>query len=96
MVIKMLDFWLVFGLTAQGCFFLRFLVQWIASERKKKSIIPIYFWYLSLLGGLGLLVYSIQIQDIVFIMGQSFGLLIYTRNIILIHREKNAKKHGPE
>ncbi len=92
----MLDFWLVFGLAAQGCFFLRFFIQWIASERKKKSIIPIYFWYLSLLGGIGLLIYSIHINNIVFIAGQSMGLLIYMRNIILIRREKNAKRNELE
>ena len=90
-----MNFWLVFGLAAQGCFFLRFFIQWIASERKKKSLIPIHFWYLSLLGGIGLLVYSIHIQDIVFITGQSMGLLIYMRNIILIRGEKNAKKTEP-
>ena len=90
-----LSFWLIFGLAAQCCFFLRFFIQWIASERRKKSVIPIHFWYLSLLGGIGILIYSIHINDIVFITGQSFGLLIYTRNIILIHREKNAKKHEP-
>ena len=90
-----MNFWLVFGLAAQGCFFLRFFIQWIASERKKKSLIPIHFWYLSLLGAMGILVYSIHIQDIVFITGQSMGLLIYMRNIILIRREKNAKKTEP-
>ena len=87
-----LSFWLIFGLAAQGCFFLRFFVQWIASERKKKSVIPVYFWYLSLIGGLGVLIYSIHIQDIVFITGQSFGLIIYIRNLILIHRGRDGKK----
>ncbi len=87
-----LSIWVVFGFAAQVCFFLRFFVQWIASERKKESVIPIYFWYLSLIGGLGVLIYSIHIQDIVFITGQSFGLIIYIRNLILIQRGENGKK----
>lgn len=89
-----LSLWLIFGFAAQGCFFLRFFIQWVASEKRGRSVIPIHFWYLSLLGGLGLLIYSIHIRDIVFITGQSLGILIYTRNLILIHREKNAKKQG--
>lgn len=87
-----LNFWLVFGLAAQGCFFLRFLVQWIASEKNKKSVIPIHFWYLSLIGGIGVLIYSVHIGDMVFIAGQSVGLLIYARNIILIYRGRNERK----
>lgn len=87
-----LSFWLIFGLAAQGCFFLRFFIQWIVSEQRKKSVIPVHFWYLSLVGGLGVLIYSIHIQDIVFITGQSAGLIIYARNLILIRREKNVKK----
>lgn len=83
-----LNFWIIFGLAAQGCFFLRFLVQWIYSERRKRSVIPVYFWYLSLIGGLGILIYSIHIMDIVFIIGQGMGLLVYARNLILIHGEK--------
>jgi len=88
-----MSFWLIFGLAAQGCFFLRFFVQWIASERRKKSVIPTHFWYLSTLGGLGLLIYSIHVMDPVFIIGQSLGILIYTRNLILIHREKHVEKN---
>jgi lipid-A-disaccharide synthase-like uncharacterized protein len=83
-----LSFWLVFGLVAQFLFFMRFIVQWIASERRKESYIPIQFWYLSLTGGLGLLIYSIKIGDPVFILGQSVGVFVYTRNLILIHRKK--------
>jgi lipid-A-disaccharide synthase-like uncharacterized protein len=87
-----LNWWVVFGLAAQGCFFLRFVIQWIASEKKKKSVMPIHFWYLSLVGGIGILIYSIHIGDIVFILGQGAGLLIYARNIILIRRGKNDRK----
>jgi len=82
--------WLITGLLAQAIFFLRFFVQWIVSERKKASVIPISFWYLSIAGGLGLLVYAIHIKDPVFILGQSGGLFIYIRNLVLIHKSKNS------
>ena len=90
-----MDFWLVFGLSAQLAFFLRFFVQWVYSEKEGKSVIPVHFWYLSIVGGIGLLIYSIQIRDIVFITGQGLGILIYLRNLILIHRERHeGNKHG--
>jgi lipid-A-disaccharide synthase-like uncharacterized protein len=78
-----MNIWLVFGLAAQLCFFMRFFIQWLVSERKKESYIPMIFWYLSLIGGTGLLIYSIQRKDPVFIIGQSVGIIIYTRNILL-------------
>lgn len=87
---KAIDFWLVFGLAAQACFFARFLVQWIASERRKASVIPMAFWYLSLAGGLGLLTYAVHLGDAVFILGQSFGLLVYVRNLMLRRRGSPA------
>jgi lipid-A-disaccharide synthase-like uncharacterized protein len=80
--------WLVLGFAAQGLFGLRFLVQWIVSERKKKSVIPIQFWYLSLSGGMLLLCYAVHRKDPVFILGQSLGLLVYTRNLTLIYKQK--------
>lgn len=80
--------WLILGFSGQVCFFMRFLVQWIVSERKKRSVIPIYFWYLSLAGGLTLLIYAIHIKDPVFIVGQSTGAFIYIRNLMLIYKEK--------
>jgi len=80
------DFWLILGLTAQFAFFMRFFVQWIASEKQKKSVIPESFWYFSLVGGLGLLIYSLHIKDPVFIVGQSIGVFIYVRNLVLIKR----------
>lgn len=86
-----LSFWLVFGLLAQSIFFMRFVVQWIASEKRKESYIPVQFWYLSLAGGLGLFIYSVHIRDPVFILGQSIGVFIYIRNLIFIHRKKNEK-----
>ncbi len=82
------DTWLILGLLAQLIFFLRFFVQWIVSERKGASVIPISFWYLSLAGGLGLLVYAIHIKDPVFILGQAGGLFIYARNLALIYKNR--------
>ncbi len=79
--------WLAIGFSAQACFFSRFLVQWIASERAKRSVIPMAFWYLSLAGGSGLLIYAIHLGDPVFILGQSTGSFIYLRNIWLRTRE---------
>ena len=76
----------------QGIFASRFIVQWIYSEKKGESTIPILFWYLSILGGVSLLVYAIFRKDPVIISGQLFGILIYTRNLILIKRKKNIKK----
>ncbi|MEM6586561.1 MAG: lipid-A-disaccharide synthase N-terminal domain-containing protein [Pseudomonadota bacterium] len=84
--------WVIFGLTAQMCFFARFLVQWIASERAGYSYIPVVFWWLSIMGGMLLLTYAIYRQDIVFILGQATGLIVYSRNLILIHR--NGKSAG--
>jgi lipid-A-disaccharide synthase-like uncharacterized protein len=85
--------WLVLGFFAQALFTTRFLVQWIASEKRKQSVVPIYFWYISLAGGLLLLTYAIHIKDPVFILGQSAGVFVYTRNLMLIYKQKkNASK----
>jgi len=78
--------WVLFGLGAQFLFMMRFLVQWIASERKQRSHVPVIFWYFSIGGGLMLLTYAIHRRDPVFILGQALGLLIYTRNLVLIYR----------
>ena len=80
--------WLIVGFAGQFFFGLRFFVQWICSEIKKESHIPIVFWYLSLLGGAVLLIYSIHRKDPVFIVGQCMGLFVYTRNLILINNKK--------
>ena len=82
--------WLGLGFFAQLMFSARFLVQWLASERAGKSIVPRMFWYLSIAGSVLLLAYSIHRKDPVFILGQSMGIFIYTRNLYLIHREKKA------
>ena len=79
-------FWLLVGLVGQGIFFSRFLVQWIASERSKRSVIPVSFWWLSIAGGFILLGYAIHQKDPVFILGQSCGALIYCRNLHLLGR----------
>ena len=81
--------WLGIGFFGQALFFMRFLVQWVASEIKKRSIIPIAFWYFSFAGGLTLLAYAIYRKDPVFIIGQSTGSVIYLRNMQLIYRERH-------
>lgn len=83
--------WRGIGLLGQGLFFSRFLVQWIASEKKKESVIPLYFWYLSLSGGIILFFYAMHIRDPIFILGQSCGVFVYTRNLVLIFRKKKIK-----
>ena len=83
-----MNFWLAIGFAGQLLFALRFIVQWICSERRKESYIPVGFWYFSLLGGIILLIYAIHIKDPVFILGQSTGVLVYLRNLTLIHRKK--------
>ena len=82
---------LIIGFTGQGLFASRFVVQWIYSEKKGISSIPVIFWYLSIFGGLGLLTYAIFRKDPVIISGQLFGIFIYLRNLILIYRKKNEK-----
>lgn len=84
--------WLWLGLFSQAMFFARFLIQWIVSEAKKMSVIPVSFWYLSILGSIGLLTYSIYRKDPVFIIGQSLGIIIYTRNLSL-HRKRHLKDY---
>jgi lipid-A-disaccharide synthase-like uncharacterized protein len=85
---KPLDFWLIFGLFGQFCFSMRFVVQWIQSERYHKSVIPISFWIFSLMGSFILLTYAIYRKDPVFILGQSFGFSVYIRNLQLIAKER--------
>ena len=80
--------WILIGFLGQFFFFSRFLVQWIASEKKKRSVVPIAFWYFSILGGVILLFYAIHRHDPVFITGQFLGLFIYFRNLWLIHQSE--------
>tara|TARA_X000000950_G_C13899574_1_gene654367 strand:- start:2353 stop:2655 length:303 start_codon:yes stop_codon:yes gene_type:complete len=82
---------LIIGFTGQGLFASRFIFQWIYSEKRGESYIPLIFWYLSIFGGLGLLAYAIFRKDPVIIVGQSFGIFIYLRNLILIHKSSTNK-----
>jgi lipid-A-disaccharide synthase-like uncharacterized protein len=85
-----LNLWICFGFVGQLLFGSRFLIQWLASERKKESIIPLAFWYLSIGGSAILLSYAIHRKDPVFILGQCTGLLIYFRNLTLIYKKKKV------
>jgi lipid-A-disaccharide synthase-like uncharacterized protein len=84
--------WLVVGFAGQALFTMRFIVQWWSSERQKRSVIPVAFWYFSLAGGATLLGYAIYRQDPVFIVGQAGGLFIYSRNLYFIYRERRDKR----
>lgn len=82
--------WKVIGFGGQAVFASRFIVQWIVSERRQESVIPQYFWYASLVGSLLLAAYAIYLGDPVFIIGQSFGSLIYVRNLWLRRNHRRA------
>ena len=86
---------LVIGFTGQAMFFMRFFVQWLYSEKHKRSLIPTAFWYFSLGGSSLLLIYAIIKRDPVFIVGQSTGFIIYIRNLILIKRERQERRIKP-
>ena len=86
--VQQFSFWIIVGFAAQAMFMMRFVVQWIASERAGRSIVPVAFWFFSVGGGALLLVYAIVRKDPVFIAGQALGLLIYFRNLWFIFREK--------
>lgn len=86
-------YWIVIGFGGQMFFFFRFFVQWIASERARRSVVPLAFWYLSILGGLFLLTYGVFfLRDPVIILGQTTGTLIYARNLQLIKKAKLADR----
>ncbi len=82
--------WIIIGFVGQGLFTMRFVVQWISSEKNKKSVIPLAFWYFSLAGGIVLFSYALYRKDPVFILGQSFGVFVYTRNLYFIYKEKKT------
>lgn len=82
---------LIIGFTGQFLFFMRFFVQWIYAEKHRKSIIPVAFWYFSLGGSFCLLTYAILRKDIVFIVGQSTGSIIYLRNLYFIYADRRKK-----
>jgi lipid-A-disaccharide synthase-like uncharacterized protein len=89
---EQLNPWLLLGLFGQTMFMMRFVFQWIASERAKKSVMPEAFWYFSLAGGIIVFVYALHKKDIVFILGQGLGVFIYLRNIYFIKTGKKAEK----
>jgi lipid-A-disaccharide synthase-like uncharacterized protein len=78
------DGWVALGFVAQAFFTMRFVVQWIASERARKSVVPVAFWFFSIGGGTLLLAYALYRRDPVFIAGQSLGLVVYVRNVYFI------------
>ena len=80
--------WLTIGIVAQLMFSMRFLVQWISSEKARKSVVPVAFWWFSILGGLMLLAYGFYRGEPVIILGQTFGIVVYTRNLWLIYAER--------
>jgi lipid-A-disaccharide synthase-like uncharacterized protein len=84
--------WLMVGFLGQALFSARFLVQWLVSEKRRRSVTPIAFWYFSLAGGVILLTYAIHRRDTVFIVGQATGLVVYVRNLMLILR---PRPHDP-
>lgn len=83
--------WLFIGFAGQAAFTGRFALQWLYSEYKKRSIIPVGFWYLSLVGSALLLAYAVFRRDPVFILGQSFGFIVYCRNLQLLARDKERR-----
>jgi lipid-A-disaccharide synthase-like uncharacterized protein len=88
------DLWVLFGIAAQFLFGLRFVVQWIASERAGRSIVPLAFWFFSIGGGLMTLVYGLVRREPVIILGQALSLFIYARNLVLIGRERRERARG--
>jgi lipid-A-disaccharide synthase-like uncharacterized protein len=86
--------WQIVGFVGQGLFTARFLVQWLASEKKGDAVVPVAFWWLSLVGGVNLLIYAIAKRDPVFIVGQGLGMIVYLRNLVLVSRRKPAIDPG--
>ncbi len=86
-----LNWWLILGYVGQALFGMRFFVQWVASERVGRSVIPVAFWFFSIGGGALLFAYALYIRDPVFILGQGFGLFVYLRNLYFVFRERRLK-----
>lgn len=92
--VEQFSLWVLFGFIAQTLFFMRFLVQWLASERAGRSVVPPSFWLFSIGGGTLLLIYAVVRGDPVFIAGQAAGLFVYVRNIVFVRREKRGNGPG--
>ena len=88
--VERLDWWVLLGFIAQAFFTMRFLVQWIASERAGHSVIPIAFWWCSIGGGMLLLIYALYRRDPVFIAGQAFSFFVYARNLYFVMRDRKS------
>jgi lipid-A-disaccharide synthase-like uncharacterized protein len=86
------DLWVLFGIAAQIIFAMRFVVQWIASERAGRSVMPVAFWHISLVGGLLTLVYGLVRREPIIIIGQVLAVFIYVRNLMLIFRERASRR----
>jgi lipid-A-disaccharide synthase-like uncharacterized protein len=86
-----LNWWVLLGYVGQSLFAMRFIVQWVASERVGRSVIPVAFWFFSIGGGVLLFVYALYIRDPVFIIGQGLGLFVYLRNLYFVFRERRLK-----
>ena len=86
-----LNWWLLIGYAGQALFSMRFIVQWVASERVGRSVIPLAFWFFSIGGGVLLLVYALYIRDPVFTIGQGMGLCVYSRNLYFVFRERKHR-----
>ena len=86
--------WIGIGFIGQSLFFSRWLIQWVVSERKAESQIPVSFWYMSLIGSVIVLAYAIHRVDPVFMVGQGVGTLVYVRNIMLLHQAKKRVMSG--
>ena len=83
-----ISIWLTIGFVGQALFSARFFIQWLESERRKRSVIPLAFWYFSIAGGVTLLSYAIYRKDPVFILGQAMGILIYLRNLYFVKKNR--------
>src|SRR5918993_2915921 len=86
-------FWMIIGFLGQAIFTARFLVQWVVSEKKRDSVVPVAFWWLSLFGGVTLLSYAISRRDPVIIVGQGMGLFVYVRNLMLVGKARRRAAH---
>ena len=86
--------WLAVGFIGQAFFSMRFMVQWVASERKGESVVPVSFWFFSIGGGLTLFLYAVYRRDPVFMIGQGAGLFVYLRNLYLIQRKGRLAEAG--
>lgn len=87
--------WLILGFTGQGLFGIRILIQWIHSEKQRRSVVPVTFWWFSIVGSFCLLIYAIHLRDPVILSGQLFGFIVYVRNIWLIYNERKAQQAPP-